>query len=161
MSHAVFATVFANCCLVFVLRSYASLSCVFSRIRPLISASLISTSSASTFLKSAVYNTYGGIRVLSSSFSPFQAVAMVTFWIRFQRFIWPLHDAKCDCVSLTLSWHTWHSVVVYISGLLLLSSSEIRSLSIMHFINAHLLVLLLLVMQCTSLVVFSLFQNCV
>src|SRR6185295_2968549 len=48
---------------------------------------------------------------------------------------------------------------MYISGLLLLSSSKVRSLSIIHLINALLLELLLLVMQCILLVIFSFFQK--
>src|SRR6185436_8240989 len=48
---------------------------------------------------------------------------------------------------------------MYISGFLLLSSSKVRSLSIIHLINALLLELLLLVVQCIPLVIFSFFQK--
>jgi hypothetical protein len=142
-----------------VFRSCCSLSCVSFGIRPLIRASLILTSSVSVLPKSAVYNTYGGTQIFSSSLSPFQAVAMVTFCILFYNLLCPSHAARCICVSLTLSLHTWHSVIVYTSGLLLLSSSRVGSLSITHFINALLLVLILLVVQCIPFVIFSLFQK--
>src|ERR1043165_9467849 len=159
MFHNVLVTMSIHLVVACLLNIFASLCPTSVVVSPFISAFLFIISSSSVIPNTALYNTCGGTLFFSSSLSCSHAVAVATFCILFHKFFCPLQLARCACVSFSPILQIWHSVVVYTSGLLLLSSSSVDRLFIMHLIAVALLVLSFLEVQYIPLVLFISFQK--